>query len=130
MNKNIGTIRILRNSTQYISHTKHKVRNNTNYQGQYAILPVIQTVWNNANYQGQYAILPVIQNIKFGSIRMLTDSTQYHETVIQPNGREYRRGNHKWTIQRNWQHRVHKTKKNTKKHNAICVGHKHTNQEI
>ena len=21
--------------------------------------------------------------------------------------REYRRGNHKWTIQRNWQHRVH-----------------------
>ena len=23
--------------------------------------------------------------------------------------REYRRGNQKWTIQRNWQHRVHKT---------------------
>ena len=27
----------------------------------------------------------------------------------QINVREYRRGNQKWTIQRNWQHRVHKT---------------------
>jgi len=25
------------------------------------------------------------------------------------NVREYRRGNHKWPIQRNWRHRVHKT---------------------
>jgi hypothetical protein len=31
------------------------------------------------------------------------------------NVREYRRSNKKWTIQRNWQHRVHKTKKNTEK---------------
>ena len=30
------------------------------------------------------------------------------------NVREYRRANQKWTIKRNWQHRVHKTKK--KKH--------------
>ena len=31
----------------------------------------------------------------------------------------------KWTIQRNWQHRVHKTKTNKtkKKTNTICVGH-------
>jgi hypothetical protein len=29
------------------------------------------------------------------------------------NGREYRRGNQKWTIQGNWQHRVHNAKKNT-----------------
>jgi hypothetical protein len=29
------------------------------------------------------------------------------------NIREYRRGNQKWTIQRNWQDRVHKTKKST-----------------
>ena len=36
---------------------------------------------------------------------------------------EHRRGNHKWTTQRNWQHRAHKTKKNTKKHNTICAGH-------
>ena len=34
---------------------------------------------------------------------------------------EYRRGDKTWTIQRNWQHRVHKTKKNKAKtqHN-IC----------
>jgi hypothetical protein len=25
------------------------------------------------------------------------------------NFREYQRGNQKWTIQRNWQHKVHKT---------------------
>jgi hypothetical protein len=40
------------------------------------------------------------------------------------NVREHRRGNQKWGIQRNWQHRVHKTKTNkTKKHNTICGGH-------
>ena len=31
------------------------------------------------------------------------------------NVRKYRRGNQKWTIQRNWQHRVHHTKKNKTK---------------
>ena len=30
----------------------------------------------------------------------------------QTNVREYRRGTQTWTIQRNWQHRVHKTKTN------------------
>ena len=41
------------------------------------------------------------------------------------NIREYQRDNQKWTIQRNWQHRVHKTKTNKVKtqHNTICVGH-------
>jgi hypothetical protein len=29
---------------------------------------------------------------------------------IQINVREYRRGNQNWSIQRNWQHSVHKTK--------------------
>jgi quinolinate synthase len=38
--------------------------------------------------------------------------------------REYRSGNQKWTIQRNWQHRVHKMKRN--KTNTICVGHHYT----
>ena len=34
------------------------------------------------------------------------------------------KGNTMWTIQRNWQHRVHKTKTKTKqKHNTICVGY-------
>jgi len=39
------------------------------------------------------------------------------------NIRENRRGYAKWTIQRNWQHKVHKTKTNKAKHNTLCVGH-------
>ena len=38
--------------------------------------------------------------------------TQDTQDTGQINVREYRSGNQKWTIQRNWQHRVHKTKKN------------------
>ena len=37
-----------------------------------------------------------------------------------------RRGNQEWTIQRNWQHWVHRTQdedKQNKKHNTICVGY-------
>jgi hypothetical protein len=34
---------------------------------------------------------------------------------MEINVREYRRGNQKLTIQRNWQHRTHKMKKNTTK---------------
>ena len=30
------------------------------------------------------------------------------------------------TIQRNWQHRVHKTKKKKQKHNTTCVGQHYT----
>ena len=33
----------------------------------------------------------------------------------QINATEYQRGNNKWTIQRNWQHSVHKTTKNKTK---------------
>ena len=40
---------------------------------------------------------------------------------IQINVREYRRGTQTWTIQRNWQHRVHKTK--TNKCQRISKGH-------
>ncbi len=37
------------------------------------------------------------------------------------NVREYRKGKQKWTIQRNWQQRVHKTKEN--KRQRIPKGH-------
>ena len=44
----------------------------------------------------------------------------YH-IYIYINVGKYRRGNQKWTIQRNWQHRVHKTKKDkTKTQHNIC----------
>ena len=42
------------------------------------------------------------------------------------NVREYRRCNKKWIFQRNWQHRVYKTKKNKQNQNTICVGHHYT----
>ena len=47
-------------------------------------------------------------------------------STLQINAREYRSGNQKMIIQRNWQHRVHKTKKIKQKHSTICVGHHHT----
>ena len=49
---------------------------------------------------------------------------------VEINVREYRRCNQKWTIQRNWQHRIHKNewkkKKQTKKTNTIWDGHHYT----
>jgi hypothetical protein len=36
-------------------------------------------------------------------------ATQGTQDTGQINVREYRRGNQNWTIQRNWQHGVHKT---------------------
>jgi len=47
-------------------------------------------------------------------------------TIKTGQSREYRSGNQKWTIQRNWQHRVHTRRRKTKqKHNTICVGHQY-----
>ena len=44
-----------------------------------------------------------------------------HGNSMQINVREYRRGNEKYTIQRNWQHKVHKTKTNkTKIQHTMC----------
>ena len=39
------------------------------------------------------------------------------------NVREYRRGNQKRAIQRNWQHRYTRRRKTKQKQNAICVGY-------
>ena len=46
----------------------------------------------------------------------------YKQTNKQINVGGYRRGNQKWTIQRNWQHRRRQTKQ---KHNTICVGRRY-----
>jgi hypothetical protein len=40
------------------------------------------------------------------------------------------KGQPKWTIQRYWQHKVHKTKKDKIKTNTICVGHHSTHATI
>ena len=41
--------------------------------------------------------------------------------VLYINVREYRRGNQKWVIQRNWQHKVHQMKKNKTKNTTQYV---------
>jgi len=68
----------------------------------------------------------IVEAIKNGQSRETgnTGHTRRRKTQ-QINVREYRRGNQKWTIQRNWQHRAHKTEKNKTKtqHNTTCVGH-------
>ena len=46
-----------------------------------------------------------------------------HHPTIQINVREDRKNNQQWTIQRNWQHRVHKTKTNKTKTQHKCIGH-------
>ena len=43
------------------------------------------------------------------------DNLEKLATLDKKNIREYPRGNQKWAIQRNWQYRVHKTKKNKTK---------------
>ena len=58
-------------------------------------------------------------------------STLYYKT-LRIHVRENRRGNQQWTIQRNWQHWVHKTQdeekqiKNTKHHALDTNMHKQT----
>ena len=47
-------------------------------------------------------------NWLIGSHPSLVDNWISHSNTYI-NVREYRRGNHKWTIQRNWQYMVHKT---------------------
>jgi len=49
-------------------------------------------------------------------------------STIKMNFRENRRGNQKWTIQRNWQPMVHKTQDEGKqnKNTTKCVGHHYT----
>jgi hypothetical protein len=42
------------------------------------------------------------------------------------NVREYRRGNSKWTIKKNWQHMVHMIQKTKKRHNTIYAEHNYT----
>ena len=66
-------------------------------------------------------------DIKYGKttdqkvVRMSMTLSSYEYNNVETNVRQYRKGNRKWTIQRNWQHRVHKTKKNkTKTQHTMC----------
>jgi hypothetical protein len=45
--------------------------------------------------------------------------SSYEYNNVETNVRQYRKGNRKWTIQRNWQHNEEKQQK----HNTLCVGY-------
>ena len=56
------------------------------------------------------------------NVRLFAD-----DTIVYPiNVREYRSCNKQWTIQRNWQHRVHKKKKNTTQYVSCTTMRKQT----
>jgi hypothetical protein len=62
---------------------------------------------------------------KFREVSPFNLRNNYHirkrQINCKINVREYRRGNQKWTIQRNWQHMTDKTKKNkTKAQHNMC----------
>jgi hypothetical protein len=62
------------------------------------------------------------QSVLRGRDRLIVGLTASYGTIkVVKNVREYRRGNHELTIQRNWQYKLLKTKKNknTTQHN-IC----------
>jgi len=46
-----------------------------------------------------------------------------HPKCMQVNVREYRRSNPKWIIQRNWQHRAHKTQGENQQNKNTTHGH-------
>jgi hypothetical protein len=60
-------------------------------------------------------------------LQFLSTNKTYQNIVESESGAKLME-NQKWTMQRNWQHRIHKTQcedKPNKKHNTICVGHHH-----
>jgi hypothetical protein len=77
-------------------------------------LQIAQIHWHNWYYLSEYMI-------RYGLLK--------GRAFMSINVKEYRRVNHIWTIQRNWQHLEHKTKTNKVKiqHN-ICWTHKGNNK--
>ena len=63
----------------------------------------------NNDFKLQYYL--VYQSINFSTI------TEAFNILIQINVREYRRGNQKWKIQRNWQHIGTQDKEKKTQHN-------------
>ena len=56
-----------------------------------------------------------------------SETSYINKCIVSINVREQHRRNKKWAIQRNWHHRVHKTKKNkTKTQHTICWTPLHT----
>jgi hypothetical protein len=95
-------------------HTVHKNRNNSRW----GLFP--QSYLFSCFVLSYYMSLP-------SEFHVVVSVAISHKNDVRPHpqlliGRKYRRSNQKWTIHRNWQHRVHKMKKNKNKtqHN-MCL---------
>ena len=75
------------------------------------VLVILIRKRNNRKRYGRYVSLNIF-------------TVNQYVQVVSINVRQYRRGNLKWTIQRNWQHRITKTqdedKQNTKTKHNMC----------
>ena len=67
------------------------------------------------------------QHIIFSLNSQVSTDSSISSSWHQINDREYRRGNKERTIERNWQHRTHKTKKNKNKNTNMCRIPQHAN---
>ena len=69
--------------------------------------------------QGRYEML--LKDKAKQNLRLIKENkrSKIYTKKSNINVREYRRGNQKLTIKRNWQHMVHKTKKNKAKHKYV-----------
>ena len=82
-------------------------------------------IWQTL-YGGVHGLIDMKLNDRFRIVQLYHGVVRFIELYIcihcqSISIREYRRGNRKWTIQRNWQHSVHKTKTNkTKRQHNMC----------
>ena len=70
----------------------------------------------NIGYAGQQTLENTQGAIRNGQSRKTGNIGYTGHKSRTTNDRQYRTSNQKWTIQRNWQHRVHKTQVKYNKH--------------
>ena len=75
--------------------------------------------------------LTLIHN-RFSKVTLIHLVLYSQKQTMKINVREHQRAikNEEANIQRNWQHRAHKTKKTSTKNNTICVGRQYTQTNI
>ena len=83
-------------------------------------VPLIDINYGFNRHEYRYIIF-IFVNLAIQVFRLHTVSTIMFKSVFLINDRKYRRGNQKWTIQRNWQHRVHKMEEKQYKNASLQV---------
>jgi hypothetical protein len=82
-------------------------RNKSSFESVIKSIMMRKAFHSRRHYKAIFVRNPII----YSRISFITSGTTYIWIIV----REYRRENRKWIIQRNWQHRVHKTKTNKTK---------------